>query len=226
MSKRSPLATIRTCVLGTLAALVIRVLYATVRWERIEQGSDAAALSPERARIVAFWHGRMLMLPREYTRSRGAARRGRSYMLISRHGDGRVIAFAIRLLGIHSVAGSSTRGAVSGVLDLLRKAQGGSDIGVTPDGPKGPRYVCKRGVAVLAQKTGLPVCPITYSTQRHWQLGSWDGMIIPKPFSRGVVVRGVPLFVASNEELEGACKRIQDALCEITLRADRHWDAV
>ncbi len=226
MSSHSTFAIIRIYVLGFLAALVIRVLYATIRWERVNLGpSDPGMLAPE-AQIFAFWHGRMLMLPRHYMRHRGRRRTARPYMLISRHGDGRLIAFAIRLLGIHSVAGSSSRGAVTAVLDLLRKAEAGSDIGVTPDGPKGPRGVCKKGIAILAQKSQLPVYPLTYSTKNRWQLRSWDGMIIPKPFSRGVAIRGEPIMVGTDESLESASTRIQVALNEITLRADRYWDAL
>jgi lysophospholipid acyltransferase (LPLAT)-like uncharacterized protein len=226
MSSHSTFAFIRVYVLGFLAALVIRALYATVRWERINLApNDPGLLAPEPL-IWAFWHGRMLMLPRHYLRVRGRRRAARLYVLISRHGDGRLIAFAVRLLGIHSVAGSSTRGGVPAVLDLLRKAQAGSDIGVTPDGPKGPRGVCKKGVAILAQKSQLPVYPLTYSTKNRWQLRSWDGMIIPKPFSRGVAIRGEPIMVGADEDLESASIRIQDALNEITLRADRYWDAL
>jgi lysophospholipid acyltransferase (LPLAT)-like uncharacterized protein len=115
---------------------------------------------------------------------------------------------------------------VTAVLDLLKKAEEGSDIGITPDGPKGPRGVCKKGVVILAQKTGLPVYPLTYSTKGRWQLRSWDGMIIPKPFSRGVAIRGEPIFVGRDDDLDGACSKIQDSLNEITLRADTHWDAL
>ncbi len=225
MSSYSTFAFVRIYVLGFLAALIIRVLYATIRWERVNLGPSDPGMRASDPQIFAFWHGRMLMLPGHYMRHRGARRTARPYMLISRHGDGRLIAFAIRLLGIHSVAGSSTRGAVTAVLDLMRKAQAGSDIGVTPDGPKGPRGVCKKGIAILAQKTGLPVYPLTYTTKARWQLRSWDGMIIPKPFSRGVALRGEPIMVRGEDNLDVASTKIQDALNELTLRADRYWDA-
>jgi lysophospholipid acyltransferase (LPLAT)-like uncharacterized protein len=226
MSSRHTSAPLRTYILGSLAALVIRVLYATIRWERVNLSPDAPRMLASEPQIFAFWHGRMLMLPKHYMRLRGRLRTARPYMLISRHGDGRLIAFAIRLLGIHSVAGSSTRGGATAVLELLRKAQEGSDIGVTPDGPKGPREVCKKGVATLAQKSGLAVYPLTYSTNRKWRLRSWDGMIVPKPFSRGIAIRGEPIFVGQDDDLDAVSIRIQDALNEITLRADRYWDAL
>jgi lysophospholipid acyltransferase (LPLAT)-like uncharacterized protein len=147
------------------------------------------------------------------------------HMLISRHGDGRLIAFAIKLLGIHSVAGSSSRGGSRALLELIRLIQAGADVGVTPDGPRGPRYEVKDGVVALAQKTGAFVYPVSYSTERKWQLRSWDGMIIPKPFSRGVLIIGEPIVVGPELDIKEARVRVQEALHEITERADRHWSA-
>lgn len=208
---------------GTLAALLIRALSATIRWECVNR-SGLTREAGERAGIFAFWHGRMLMVPAWYFRIRGK-RAQPPYMLISQHGDGRLIAFAVRLLGIHSIAGSSTRGGSNAALAMIDAARNGADIGITPDGPKGPRYECKDGVALLATKTNLPVYPISYSTERRWILRSWDGMIIPKPFSRGVVVFGEPIIPDSFEDMEQLRFRIGDALQKTTERADAHWTA-
>jgi lysophospholipid acyltransferase (LPLAT)-like uncharacterized protein len=66
---------------------------------------------------------------------------------------------------------------------------------------------------------------MSYSTQKRWQLSSWDGMIVPKPFSRGVVILGEPLVVAPDEDQERARLRVQEALNGITAQADGYWDA-
>jgi lysophospholipid acyltransferase (LPLAT)-like uncharacterized protein len=226
MAVRALSLAIRTYLLGALAALVIRFLYASVRWSVIAQPAFEPNPKETGPILIAFWHGRMLMIPRFYMGARGGKRRAKGYVLISRHGDGRLIAFAVRLLGIRSVAGSSSRGGSVGMLELLRRVEAGSDIAVTPDGPRGPRHVCKAGVAALAQKTKIPVYAVSYSTKRRWQLRSWDGMIIPKPFSKGVIICGEPLFVGTEEDLEVAAIRIQEALNEVTARADGHWDVV
>jgi lysophospholipid acyltransferase (LPLAT)-like uncharacterized protein len=223
MGSRPILTTFKTIVGGVLAAAIIRVLGRTIRWERLDLGEIRAGPSQEPC-IFAFWHGRMLMLPRHYHRVRGKRRLG-LHMLISRHGDGRLIAFAVRLLGIHSVAGSSSRGGSRAFFEMIRRIQAGADVGVTPDGPRGPRYECKEGVVALAQKTGVPIYPVSYSTDRKWQLRSWDGMIIPKPFSRGLLILGEPIFVGSESDIGEARKRVQEALHGITERADRHWSA-
>lgn len=211
--------TLKTYVFGALAAVVIRALYATMRWEVVGQDNG----DDDRQMIYAFWHGRMLMLPGRY---RVLKTKRPLYMLISQHGDGRLIAWAIKLLGIESVAGSSTRRGVAATRELARRLEEGGSIGITPDGPKGPRYVCKRGVLALAQQSGVPIRPVTYSAEYRWVLPSWDNMIIPKPFSRGVVIFGEPLSVPADGDGEKFRIQVEDALNGITKRADDYFRAV
>lgn len=180
-----------------------------------------AGVLHEGQNIYAFWHGRMLMLPRWY-RSR---EKRPLYMLISQHGDGRLIAFAIKLLGIRSVAGSSSRRGVAATLELMRCLEGGASIGITPDGPKGPRQVCKKGVVTLAQQAGITVQPASYSVEERWIIPSWDRMIVPRPFSRGVVILGEPIRVGPEDDPNEARLKIQESLNGITERADGYWDS-
>ena len=217
MARIGFLKTMRIYIFGSLAAGLIRLLYATIRWEYVMP----TGVSVERQNIFTFWHGRMLMLPRWYRQREKRA----LYMLISQHGDGRLIAFAIKLLGIQSVAGSSSRRGVAATLELMRRLEEGASIGITPDGPKGPRYVCKKGVVTLAQQAGIAVQPITYSVEDRWVIPSWDSMIVPRPFSRGVVVFAPPISISPTEDGENARVRIQEALHGITEQADTYWDS-
>lgn len=205
---------------GTLAACVIAILSRLVRWSRVvpkDIDQQSASL------IISFWHGRLIMMPYLYLSLRGA-RKQPAYMLISQHGDGRIIALACRLLGIRSVAGSSSRGGLRALRELLKLAENGSDIGFTPDGPRGPRYEVKEGVVTAALKSGCAVLPCTYSAEKRWVLRSWDGMIIPKPFSRGVFLVGEPIKINPQDDPEVARLNIQSALNELTQRADKYWD--
>jgi lysophospholipid acyltransferase (LPLAT)-like uncharacterized protein len=77
---------------------------------------------------------------------------------------------------------------VAATLELMRRLEEGASIGITPDGPKGPRHVCKKGVVTLAQQAGITVQPVTYSVEERFVIPSWDRMIVPRPFSRAVVV--------------------------------------
>lgn len=222
MNLRELASTIKVTVAGFVAAILIKLLYSTIRWKWIVEGGGFGA-APSGG-VVTFWHSSIVMAPVLYRRARTSKVKG-SCMLISQHGDGRIIATAVRLLGIGSVAGSSSRGGQRALRELIKKGREGYDIGFTPDGPRGPRHVCKDGVVLAAMATQLPVCPIAYSVDRRWQLRSWDGMIIPKPFSRGVVIVGAPIVVSEGDDRESARVRIQEVLDEITERANRHWAA-
>ena len=217
MARAGFFKTVQIYLFGGLAAGLIRILYATIRWEYVMPNG----VSPSGQNIYAFWHGRMLMLPRWYTKRQKRP----LYMLISQHGDGRLIAFAIKLLGIKSVAGSSSRRGVAATLELMRRLEEGASIGITPDGPKGPRYVCKKGVVTLAQQAGITIQPVTYSVEERFVIPSWDRMIVPRPFTRGVVVLSEPITINPDEDRNNARVRIQDALNGITEQADTYWAA-
>ena len=109
--------------------------------------------------ILAFWHAQQLMIPIGY-RGRG------SHVLISRHGDGEIIARIIARFGHEAVRGSSTRGGARALRALIKLGRSGRDIVVTPDGPKGPRHVAKLGVIHLAQATGLPIVPLAFACSK------------------------------------------------------------
>ncbi len=221
MTVREAISSLKLFLIGVIAAAVITVLYRLIRWTHIV---PAGVFENPESVIIAFWHNRIVMMPKHYMHYR----RGRpvpSYMLISQHGDGRIIAWAVRVMGIRSVAGSSSRGGLRALLELMRHGRAGSDMGFTPDGPRGPRCEVKDGIVVAAAKTGCVVVPCAYSTSRRWTLRTWDGMIIPKPFSRGVFMAGEPITISSGDDPERSKLRIQNALNEVSRRADEYWAA-
>lgn len=112
-----------------------------------------------RSIIVAFWHGRQLMMPLAY--------RGRQvHILISQHRDGELIQRIVSRFGFHAVRGSTTRGGAAALRRLIAIGRGGSDLVVTPDGPKGPHQVAQLGVVQLAKATGLPIVPLTFACSK------------------------------------------------------------
>lgn len=109
--------------------------------------------------ILAFWHGRMLMIP--------FLKKGRpASVMISRHKDGELISRTMERFGIGSSRGSTTRGGMSALKDMLRLAAKGTSLVFTPDGPKGPRYVAQIGAIQAAKATGLPIYPVTYGARK------------------------------------------------------------
>jgi lysophospholipid acyltransferase (LPLAT)-like uncharacterized protein len=171
--------------------------------------------------LYAFWHGQLLTLT--YThRGRGIV------VLVSRHKDGEIISQILCRLGFGVVRGSSTRGGLRALLEMARVGRDGHPLGVTPDGPRGPRHQLQNGVLLIAQRSGFPIIPLAVEAVRRTELSSWDRFLIPHPWSRVVVVTGPPLRIPEGlefEELESVwAPRVASALTAAFVQA-RRWRA-
>ncbi|MDX8394898.1 MAG: lysophospholipid acyltransferase family protein [Mariprofundaceae bacterium] len=201
-----------------LVPQLIRAIYffltRSIRWKFV--GNCYEPTQSQRF-IAAFWHARLLLMPYAF--------RGCHYrMLISEHRDGGFAADAAYLIGAQTVRGSSTRGGARAMLKMIRMVkEDDCNLGITPDGPKGPREKVQAGTVQIAMKTGLPVLPICYATERHWRAKSWDKFYIPKPFSRGVFVYGDYIFLDRNEDVEVAIEKVQAAMDDTQKQADLYF---
>jgi len=147
-------------------------------------------------------------------------------VMISQNRDGEYIARVIRRFGYGVVRGSSSKGGHGATVEILRAMNNGQDVGLSIDGPRGPRYVAKPGAAYLARKSGNPVIPFSISVEKKWIMNSWDRFQVPKPFSRAVVLIGNPIYVhesATEEEIGIAESNIQSSLEELRDRGDSWW---
>lgn len=211
-------------IVGFLGALVLRLLGASLRWASLQE-EHRGAWGASGSRMIIFWHGRQLMMPFLWRLIKTPGAACRMYTMISQHADGRMIARAVNYLGVDSVAGSSSRGAREASLELIEKLRNGHHAAITPDGPRGPARELKLGVVKIARIAGVPIYPAAFASDRRWSFSSWDSMILPKPFARGVFLIGEPISVpasASAAELEQYRLRLQDALNEVTDAADRY----
>ena len=105
------------------------------------------------------------------------------------------MAAVLGAFGVEQVRGSSSRRGPQALLELTSRAATGCDLAVTPDGPRGPRYVVQKGVISLAQVTGLPIIPVTCNAERKLCLKSWDRFQIPLPFSKCELILNTPIVV-------------------------------
>ena len=168
----------------------------------------------DRRFIYAFWHQRQVYFTWAH-RGVGAA------VLVSRSKDGEMIAETMRLSDIGAVRGSSSRGGAAAVRQLMEVLQSGLDIGITPDGPKGPAREVKDGVIFLAQKLGAPIVPITNALSNKLELKrAWDRFQVPLPFGRAVVAYGEPIEVGPGDDLAAKAAELRAALERITAEAD------
>ncbi len=145
-------------------------------------------------------------------------------MLISQHRDGLIISRIVGHFGIHTVAGSTQKGGSVAFRTLLRTLKSGECVGITPDGPQGPRMMASEGIVQVARLSGVPVIPCTFATQYRYQLNTWDRFVVALPFSRGVFIWGEPLSLsakASAEEQDTFRRRLEDSLNIITATADQ-----
>ena len=206
-----------------LAASYVRLMRTTGRW-RTEGGDHPAHyLTEGKPFIVAFWHQRLLMMP--YTwRSVGGDRPFN--MLISSHRDGEIISRTIARFDIKTIAGSTGKGkgGAAALRQILKALKAGEVVGMTPDGPRGPRMRASDGIIQAARMAGVPIFPLTYSATNRKVIQSWDRFILPLPFSRGVFHWGDPIFVDRKLDEEGMeAKRVEleNALTKLTQRTDQ-----
>mgnify|MGYP002631177959 FL=1 len=188
-----------------IGALLIRLLYLTNKKEFHSPKSIA-----DEPIIFACWHGELLMLPYLYSHYRQTPH---AKVLISSHFDGILISKTIRYFGLGTIAGSTNRNASRVLIQGIKSIKDGYDIGITPDGPKGPRHEVADGIVVMAQKTQAKIVLVEIKPTKYWQLNSWDKFTIPKPF--GIIkyystdcidVSGMDLEEARNLIKEGLLK--------------------
>ncbi len=203
-------------VVPPVAHAYIRLLHRTMRID--SEGAevlDAARRDPGHY-ILCFWHSRFVLMPYCYPGPR-------IVVLSSNHRDAEALVQILRRFGIEQARGSSSRGGSAGVRQILRKVRDGCDVGLTPDGPKGPRRRVQPGVIAVAKLTGLPVIPVTFSASPARRLGSWDRTLLPKLFSKGLFIYGRPVTLpksATPDEEEAARLALEAELDRITDLAD------
>jgi hypothetical protein len=200
---KKQLRAIALVVVPLLGSLIIRLLYLTNKKKFL-----APKTLDSKNFIMACWHGELLMIPYAYTRYRKTPN---VKLMISDHFDGSLIAYTLSKFGFGTVRGSSTRNAAKALIASIRELKGGSDLGITPDGPKGPRHVVADGIVVMAQKASVPIVLVEIKPSASWQLNSWDKFVIPKPF--GTITYYISdLLDVSDMSLDEAKELIQEGL--------------
>ncbi len=137
--------------------------------------------------IGAFWLGEFCMLPFLYKKLRKQMQQGRDkgfYIIASHHFDAQLMVSLCEYFKLKPLRGSTTRGGLKVLIDSLKLLRNGYDIGIAPDGPKGPYHSIGDGVIAMSQKTQKRIIPMRVVYSRYWELKTWDKFKIPKPFSR------------------------------------------
>jgi len=202
-------------IVPRLAAFLIRVLGATLRYEDVFAPNGTLGHVIPGPVVYAFWHRSLLTCAHRF-RNLGIA------ILISPSFDGELIARTVEHLGFFPVRGSSSRGGALGLRNMQLAYQAGHRCAITADGPRGPAMILKPGAVQLARLVEAPWIGAFYALpQRAWTLNSWDRFLIPKPFSR--VVFSWPAHTPNAASLDQTQAALQTALEQAVALADRRF---
>ena len=202
---------------GVLGAIFIRLLFSTVSIKEIPDDYSRKLKRQGKCVIYAVWHAHLL-IPVYVCRNLGI--KG----LISQHSDGEYLAQIVQWLGFDVARGSTTRGGAKALLSMIKKIKEDAvSLAITPDGPKGPRFVAQSGAIILGQKTGFPIIPVSLGLTNYWELPSWDRFRIPKPFSKATIIYEDPIIIPpklEKSEIEVYRKLLEKALIKLGNEAE------
>ncbi|MBR9982388.1 MAG: lysophospholipid acyltransferase family protein [Desulfatitalea sp.] len=206
-------------LIGRGGKLFIDMLFVGSRIEVRHQAPINDLLASRRF-ILAFWHARILLVSYALKNWQGAS-------LVSDSADGEIIAQILQRQGQVTVRGSTNKGGMRALARMIKEMRDHHRPGgVVPDGPQGPRHKVQPGIIYLAQKSGYPIIPVTYSAKNRWVLDSWDRFIIPCPATACLLVYGRPVHVppiSGTNQIASSSRALEEELMRITRMADRHF---
>ncbi|BDU75410.1 lysophospholipid acyltransferase family protein [Mesoterricola sediminis] len=197
-----------------VASILIKTLAYTLRIAR-EGFQPVEDLVREGDRVVlSFYHRRLVMMPQAYPfRRRTPLGEPRGVAILSSDSkDGERSAATWKWFGIHAVRGTAGDRGAQALVKMIRAVKEGWDLGITVDGPRGPRQQVKGGVLAVSRKTGAWVIPVCVAYERAWKLRTWDEMLVPKPFSKVIVRYGAPFQVPADGDEEPHRARLEREL--------------
>lgn len=209
-------------VIAFFVSVLIRVLGLTVRYKSNDQSGITRQMVNGPV-IWLFWHNRIILMvhaAKKFCGDRSAV------VLTSPSEDGEILAGVMNRFGAGAVRGSSNKRSTAALREMLRVVKGGTDMFITPDGPRGPRYQLQAGAVKLAQLSQCPLLPVHLAYESAWTLKTWDGFVIPKPFTKVRVTFGELVSVeraADETTLEGIREALQTSM---TTEAERPWSEV
>lgn len=185
-----------------------------------EHRAYAETLHPKGAFVFSVWHEQVFMVLGAH------AWTGPFMTLASRSKDGDYAAFICKKLGFVAVRGSSRKkkkdkGGKEAMQEYITRMNEGARGGITVDGPRGPRQVCKVGIVLIAQQTGAPIVPVVAVARPVWEFNSWDRFKLPKLFSKVAMEYGAPIMVekdATPERIDEYCRLVETKMKELEQR--------
>lgn len=200
-----------------LVTLYVDIVWLTCRWKFIGEEFPTPYWKKKKPLIACFWHGRLLIMFKAWHTPQ------KLHMLSSTHPDGEIVGRVIENFGFGSVLGSSTKGGKKAFLSMVKILHNGESVGITPDGPRGPRHHISPGVIRMARLGKADILPLTYSVTKGTHLKTWDKFLLPFPFGRGVFIYGPVMNVSASSKTDEELQQdLETTLRNITQQADAY----
>lgn len=210
---------LQLALVSWIVPAILRLIGCTLREITTYEEGAIQSLAEVYPGIFPFWHCCVLPATWIYRHQHPA-------VMTSQSRDGEFIARVIQRFGFIPVRGSSSRGGQRALLEMNQQLEQGNAVAFTIDGPRGPRFVAKKGPVLLARMSGAPITAFYVAVERAWVLNTWDKLVIPKPFSRIYVRFAKKIFVptdADDATMERYHAEMQAALDRITAFADAQF---
>ncbi|MDH5189559.1 MAG: lysophospholipid acyltransferase family protein [Rhodospirillaceae bacterium] len=205
-------------IVSMLGAGYLRLVQITGRWEVRDWQTMQALIDENRPIILCFWHSRLIANAFGWKSDKPL------HQLSTPHRDGKIAAATYNRLGVKTIWGSTSKGGSEAVRAMLKVLKHGGIISITPDGPRGPRQRMQKSAIDIARMSGAVLVPVSNSMSPFKMLGTWDRMIVPLPFAKGIFAVGQPVEVprdASPEQLEEIRNTMEQTLNQMTQRLDK-----
>lgn len=178
-------------LLASLAALYILIVKLTSTINIKNHNSPNEYWKNEKPFILAFWHNQLMMISFSWSYKK------KIHILASGHSDGRFGAIVGNFLNLKNIPTSNDEKNMS-LRPIFKLLKLNEYIGITPDGPRGPKEKTSEGIIKIAKNTNIPIIPIGFWSSRNFTLKSWDSFLITLPFSKCNFVWGEAIKIPNN----------------------------
>ncbi|MDB9818590.1 lysophospholipid acyltransferase family protein [Pelagibacterales bacterium] len=210
--------------LSLVGAFYVYIVYVSSKKIFINKTSFDNLILENESFIYALWHDQLLLSPLTWQTKK------RIDILISKHKDGDIIADLIKYHGFNSIRGSTNnpykekeKNTISSIRKIIKTLRGNVSIGITPDGPRGPRHKVSEGTINISRISNKKILPMALDYKKKWVLSTWDKFIIPKPFNKICIVWGDPLdTIINKKDTSKQQETLEKSLINITEIATNH----
>ena len=202
----------------SLLSVYLRFVYVTTRWQHNNDEHLGPMFDGGKPFIICLWHNRVMMMPLVWPYKKPVT------ILTSAHRDGQLVSKTMGKFGFEAIHGSSEQGGSQALRAILREIKAGKIIGMTPDGPRGPRMRMKPGIITMARLTGAPIIPVCYSTSNKRVMSTWDRLLVPLPFGRGRVTWGRSFCIspeATRDDEESLRAALEEQMNTLAMETDQ-----